>query len=162
MLVLLILFCLVFSLKTTELKCSLISIGLWLFIAVAYAALLQAYWMPAFWRALLYLGIGLGGVVLFVRRFCQPSPQIGIDEQGAFLLNQERYERLLFIRANSVQLIAKVDQGQTFLRRVWPKYRVIYRDSVTEEVYRLLRSYAAQQILLHRSEMYKNRFQPKG
>lgn len=155
---LLILFCLVFSLKTTELKCSLISIGLWLFIVVAYAALLQIYWMPAFWRALLYLSVGLGGVVLLVRTVCQSSPQIGIDEQGAFLLNQGRYERLLFIRANSVQLIAKVDQGQAFLRRVWPKYQVIYRDNVTEDVYRILRSYAAQQILLHRSEMHKSRF----
>jgi hypothetical protein len=152
----------VFSLKTTELKCSWIGIGLWLFVVVAYVALLQIYWMPAFWRALLYLSIGLGGLVLLIRMFRQPSRQISIDEQGAFLFDRGCYERLLFIRANGVQLIAKVDQGQTFLDRNWSKYRVIYRDSVPGNQYKILRSYAAQQILLHRSEEAKKRFSSKA
>ena len=66
-----------------------------------------------------------------------------------------------FIRANGVQLIAKVDQGQTFLDRIWPKYRVIYRDNVEAEVYQVMRSYAAQQVLLRRSEEAKKRFASK-
>lgn len=151
-----------FSLKTTELKCSWIGIGLWLFLLLAYAALLQIYWMPAFWRALLYLSVGLGGLVLIIRMFRQPARQLGLDEQGAFIFDRGRYERLLFIRANGVQLIAKVDQEQAFLDRIWPKYRVIYRDSVGKEEYQVLRSYAAQQILLRRSEEAKKRFSSKA
>ncbi|WP_421849183.1 hypothetical protein [Marinomonas sp.] len=118
--------------------------------------------MPAVWRALLYLVVGLGGLVLLIRMFRQPARQIGIDEQGAFLFDRGGYERLLFIRANGVQLIAKVDQGQTFLDRIWPKYRVIYRDSVAVEAYQVLRSYAAQQILQRRSEEAKKRFGSKA
>jgi hypothetical protein len=118
--------------------------------------------MPAFWRALLYLSIGLGGLVLLIRMFRQPSRQISIDEQGAFLFDRGRFERLLFIRANGVQLIAKVDQDQTFIDRIWPKYRVIYRDSVGMEEYQVLRSYASQQILLRRSEEVKKRFGSKA
>jgi hypothetical protein len=124
-------------------------------LVVAYAALLQVYWMPAFWRALLYLSVGLGWLALLIRIFFQSSRQIGIDEQGAFLLNRGCYERLLFIRVNGVQLIAKVDQGQTFWGLIFPKYRVIYRDSVSGDQYKILRSYAAQQILLRRSEEAK-------
>ena len=124
-------------------------------MVVAYVALLQIYWMPAFWRALLYLSVGLGGLVLLIRMFRQPSRQISIDEQGTFLFDRGSYERLLFIRANGVQLIAKVDRGQTFLDRIWPKYRVIYRDSMPRNQYKILRSYAAQQILLRRSEEAK-------
>lgn len=158
---LLILFCLVFSLKTTELKCSWISVGLWLFLVVSYAALLQIYWMPAYWRALLYMSVGLVGLTLLIRMLRKPVRQIGIDEQGVFLLDRGGYERLLFIRANGVQLIAKVDQVQTFWDKIWPKYRVIYRDSVGMEVYQVLRSYAAQQILLRRSEEAKKTINSK-
>ncbi|RNF73739.1 hypothetical protein EBI01_08470 [Marinomonas rhizomae] len=125
---------------------------------MAYAALLQVYWMPAYWRALLYLGGGLVGLTLLIRMLHKPLRQIGIDEQGVFLLDRGGYERLLFIRANGVQLIAKADQEQTFWGKIWPKYRVIYRDSVGMEVYQVLRSYAAQQILRRRSEEAKKHF----
>lgn len=131
-------------------------------LVVAYAALLQVYWMPAFWRALLYLSVGLGWLALLIRIFFQSSRQIGIDEQGAFLLNRGCYERLLFIRVNGVQLIAKVDQGQTFRGLIFPKYRVIYRDSVSGDQYKILRSYAAQQIFLRRSEDAKKRLSSKA
>ncbi|QUX94744.1 hypothetical protein C0J08_04680 [Marinomonas sp. CT5] len=129
---------------------------LWLVLALAYVALLQIFWMPAFWRALLYLSVGLGGLVLMVQRFRQPLRKIGIDDQGGFIFDLGVYERLLFIRANSLQLIAKVDKEKSLFRRVWPKYRVIYRDSLSSREYKILRSYAAQQILLRRSEEAKN------
>ena len=130
---------------------------LWLFLALAYVALLQIYWMPAFWRALLYLSVGLGGLVFIIRLFRQPSRKIGVDEQGAFLFDRGTYERLLFIRVNGIQLIAKVDRELVIWDRIWPKYRVIFRDSLSSEHYNRLRSYAAQQILLRRSEESKKR-----
>jgi hypothetical protein len=161
MLVLLILLCLVFSLKTTELKGSRIGIGLWLMTVLAYVALLQMYWMPVFWRALLYLCLALVGVVFLNRMYYKPLRQIGIDEQGAFLFERERCERLIFVRANSIQLIAKVEKKtglwSQFLSITWPRYRVIYCDSLSAYQYQKLRSFAAQQILLHRSGEVKKR-----
>lgn len=130
---------------------------LWFVIASAYAALFHLYWMPAFWRALFYIFAALFGVLFLFRVVRQSTIQIGIDEQGAFLLKRGRYIRLFFIRSNGVQLIAKVDRSQVFWDRFWPVYRVIYRDNVTEAQYRTLRSFAAQQILLRRSEAFKKR-----
>jgi hypothetical protein len=147
----------VFSLKATELKCSWIGIALWFVIASVYAALFHLYWMPVFWRALFYILAGLFGVLFLFRVVRQSSHQIGIDEQGVFLLERGRCKRLLFIRSNDVQLIAKVDRSQFFSDRFWPVYRVIYRDNVTKVQYRILRSFAAQQILLRRSEAFKKR-----
>ncbi len=130
----------------------MIGIGLWLLILAAYTVLLQIFWMPALWWTWLYLGGGLCGGGGLIYLICRPARQIGIDEQGTFLLESGVYKRLSFVRANAVQLIAKVEQGQTFWARIWPQYRVIYRDNVPANVYRVLRSYAAQHILLHRSE----------
>ena len=135
---------------------------LWLILALAYVALLQIYWMPAFWRALLYLCVGLGGLVFIIRLLRQPSKKIGIDDQGAFLFDRGVYERLLFIRANGIQLIAKVEREVVIWDRIWPQYRVIYRDSLSSEHYNRLRSFAAQQILLRRSEEGKKRNSPQN
>jgi len=151
----------VFSLKATELRCSWIGIGLWFVVAATYAALLHLYWMPVFLRASLYFLVGLFAALLLYRLVRQPVLQIGIDEQGAFLLQHGQYTRLLFIRANGVQLIAKEDKTQTIFDRFWPVYRVVYFDNVTEDQYRVLRSFAAQQILLCRSEDAKKHFRSK-
>ena len=113
--------------------------------------------MPVFWRALFYILAGLFGVLFLFRVVRQSSHQIGIDEQGVFLLERGCCKRLLFIRSNDVQLIAKVDRSLFFWDRFWPVYRVIYRDNLTKVQYRILRSFAAQQILLRRSEVFKKR-----
>jgi hypothetical protein len=148
----------VFSLKTTELNVSWIAFGLWLFWVMVGLALLQLFWMPAFWRALLYLGVGGIGVAVLLHLFRQSSPQVGIDEQGAFILVRGQYKKLQFIRINAVQLIAKQPRESRLLDRFWPSYRVIYRDSLNEQAYRTLRSFAAQQMLLHRSEEARKRY----
>ncbi|NLQ18947.1 hypothetical protein HGG82_15170 [Marinomonas sp. M1K-6] len=143
-----------FSLKTTELKGSRIGLALWLVTAIAYAALLRLYWVPVDWQALFYALACASGVwlVWFVRR---TSRRIGIDDQGAFLFERGAYKRLVFIRANDFQLIARVDQGDRFWAQCWPVFRVIYRDSVDANQYQILRSFAAQQIVLRRSERPK-------
>lgn len=124
---------------------------------MAYMALLQVFWMPAFWRALFYVGVGLLCTIILTCVFFIENQWVGIDEQGAFLYKRGRYERLIFVRANNVQLIARVDRGETFLKSIWPSYRVIYRDSVQLSEYHTLLSYAAQQILLRHSEEAKKR-----
>lgn len=144
-----------FSLKITELKPSWIGLSLWLLTVIAYIALLHVFWMPAFWRALFYVCIVLLCLTLLIRVFFIEKQCVGIDEQGAFLFKNGRYERLTFVRANCVQLIARTTQDEAFLARVWSSYRVIYRDSVQQDQYHILLSYAAQQILLHRSEETK-------
>lgn len=146
-----------FSLKATELKRSWVGIGLGGIIALIYVALLQLYWMPAWWRALLFLCIGFVGVGLLLRSIRQPKRKIGIDEQGAFLLARGHYIRLVFIRVNAVQLIAKEEKSTNFYDRFCPTYYVIYRDSLNEHTYRTLRSFAAQQMLLGRSEEARKR-----
>ncbi|ETI58446.1 hypothetical protein [Marinomonas profundimaris] len=146
-----------FSLKATELKRSWVGIGLGGIIALIYVALLQLYWMPAWWRALLFLCIGFVGVGLLLRSIRQPKRKIGIDEQGAFLLAREHYIRLVFIRVNAVQLIAKEATSTSFYDRFWPTHYVVYRDSLNEHSYRTLRSFAAQQMLLGRSEEARKR-----
>lgn len=151
-----------FSLKTTELKRSWIGLSLWLLTVLAYMALLQVFWMPAFWRALFYVGVGLFCIILLVRAFLRENQLVGIGEQGAFLFKRGRYERLIFVRANNLQLIARVDPDQAFLASIWPSYRVIYRDSVPLDEYHTLLSFAAQQILLRRSEEAKKRFSSRN
>ncbi|PYF78332.1 hypothetical protein DFP75_11223 [Marinomonas alcarazii] len=151
-----------FSLKTTELKGSWIGLSVWLLTVIAYMALLQVFWMPAFWRALFYIGIGLLSATLLIRAFFMEKQRVGIDGQGAYLVKNGHYARLTFVRANSVQLIARVERGKSFVARIWPNYRVIYRDSVQLDQYHTLLSYAAQQILLSRSEEAKKRFGSKA
>lgn len=86
------------------------------------------------------------------------TQQISINEQGAFLFNKGRFIRLEFVRTNSIQLIAKMHREQKLVGMIWPAYQVIYRDSISRDDYQLLRSYAAQQILLRRSEEAKKRY----
>ena len=127
-------------------------------MSLSYAVLLQLYWMPVFVRAFLYVFAGVMAFCWLFYQLRKTKKQIGIDEQGAFLFKRGRYIRLLFVRANGVQLIAKQDQGSMLLRYFWPKFHVIFCDSVKTETYRILRSFAAQQILLSRSEEAKKRF----
>ncbi|MGJ8647887.1 MAG: hypothetical protein ACSHXJ_13390 [Marinomonas colpomeniae] len=136
---------------------------LWVLIALCYAALFQLYWMPAFLRAFLFLFAGIVGLLsLFysvVRARRGLRQKIGIDEQGAFLFENGQYKRLLFVRANSIQLIATMLDKPNLFSRFWPAHRVIFFDSVSKDQYNILRSFAAQQILLHRSEEAKKRFE---
>jgi hypothetical protein len=153
----------VFRLKTTDLKLSKVGILLWVLIALFYAALFQLYWMPAFLRAFWFLFTGIVGLLsLFysvVRARRGLRQKVGIDEQGAFLFENGQYKRLLFVRANSIQLIATMLDKPNLFSRFWPAYRVLFFDSVSKDQYNILRSFAAQQILLHRSEEAKKRFE---
>lgn len=89
-----------------------------------------------------------GFLGLIVYRRARGPIYVGIDEFGAFWQEEQRIERLTFVRVNGVQLIATLASQETKLRRFfWPSYRVIYRDSVPYEAYRFLRSYGAQQML---------------
>ena len=152
-----------FRLKTTDLRLSKVGVVLWIWIVLLYAALLQLYWMPAYLRAFLFLSIGTVGFLLLMHSIfkarCNSRPKIGIDEQGAFLFENGQYKRLLFVRANSIQLIATMFDKPNLFSRFWPAYRVIFFDSVSKDQYNILRSFAAQQILLHRSEEAKKRFE---
>ncbi|WP_187424888.1 hypothetical protein [Marinomonas sp. IMCC 4694] len=144
-----------FSLKSTELRPSWLSVALWLVIAATSAALLQRYWMPAFWRVSLFLCALMFVLVWCIRWRCQVGIVVGIDEMGAFVMNKGQCERLCFVRANGVQLIAKEDRKSHFREWLWPKYWVIYRDNIAQESYLILRSYAAQQILQRRNDKAK-------
>lgn len=100
-----------------------------------------------------------GLVIVFI--FCfsyQTTQHVSIDGQGAFLLKKGRFIKLEFVRANSIQLIAKMCRGHRVVDLIWPTYRVIYRDSVSRNDYQVLRSFAAQQILLRQSEETKKRY----
>jgi len=103
--------------------------------------------------------MGLTVVFLFFRSIYQePKQKISIDNQDAFLFKKERYIRLEFVRENSIQLIAKVHRENRILDWIWPAYKVVYRDSVSCDDYQMLRSFAAQQILLRRSKEAKKRY----
>lgn len=148
-----------YSQKIVELKGSLIGVFLWWIVAVLCAGLLQLYWMPVVWRASILSMMGLIGVFLLFRVIYQDAKlKISIDNQGAFLFKKERYIGLKFVRVNSIQLIAKVHRENKLLDLIWPAYQVVYRDSVSCDDYQMLRSFAAQQILLHRSEAAKKRY----
>lgn len=152
-----------FRLKTTDLRLSKVGVVLWIWIVLLYAALLQLYWMPAYLRAFLFLSIGTVGFLLLMHSIfkarCNSRPKIGIDEQGAFLFKNGQYERLLFVRANGIQLIATTLKQKSFLGQLFPTYKVIFFDSLSKVEYSTLRSFAAQQILLSRSEETKKRFE---
>ncbi|TYL48600.1 hypothetical protein FXV75_11985 [Marinomonas sp. IMCC 4694] len=94
-------------------------------------------------------------LVWCIRWRCQVGIVVGIDEMGAFVMNKGQCERLCFVRANGVQLIAKEDRKSHFREWLWPKYWVIYRDNIAQESYLILRSYAAQQILQRRNDKAK-------
>lgn len=81
-----------------------------------------------------------------------PFNEVGIDEQGAFVKGKGQLQRVVFIRADSMQLIARVTTNATFLQRLYPRYVLIFRDSLSKEEYAILRSFASQQILLSRSK----------
>lgn len=97
-------------------------------------------------------------------RYCQGPAHVSIDEFGAYWHTSNNWQRLQFVRANGIQLIAtpmpklipekELKEG-CLTHFLWPTYRVIYRDSVSDETYRLLRSYAAQQMMLRQSEEVK-------
>jgi hypothetical protein len=115
--------------------------------------------MPVVLRASLYFFAGVVGFVWLMYRLKRTKPQVGIDEEGAFLFEHGRYIRLSFVRVNSIQLIAMQDHKSMLLRLFWPRFYVIFCDSVAGEQYRFLRSFAAQQILLRRSEEAKEHFE---
>ncbi|MFT2099528.1 hypothetical protein ACMUMQ_14365 [Marinomonas sp. 2405UD66-6] len=125
---------------------------------LSYAALFQLFWMPALLRAYLLLGTFLSGFAFLLYRHKQDKAKIGIDADGAFLCKRGRVVRLLFVRVNSFQLIAKREQKSKLLGWLWPQFHVVYCDSVSAEKYRMLQSYAAQQILLSRSEEARKSF----
>lgn len=137
-----------FSLKTTRLNPSKIGIALWLLFAGCCALLLRVFWFPPwFWWGLLIVFV-FGFFGLIVYRRARAPIYVGIDKFGAFWQEEQRIERLTFVRVNGVQLIATLASQETKLRRFfWASYRVIYRDSVPYEAYRFLRSYGAQQML---------------
>lgn len=122
----------------------------------------------------------IGVVGLLGWRYYQGPAYVGIDEFGAYWHTSNNWQRLQFVRANGIQLIAtptstplpkkeskkelKNEPGKELKKRLkegclthflWPTYRVIYRDSVSDETYRLLRSYAAQKMMLRQSEEVK-------
>lgn len=141
--------------QTVELKGSWIGALLWLIIAVLCAGLLQRYWMPVVWRVSILTMTGFVIVVFLFRVSHQVTQKIRIDEQGAFLLRKGRFIKLEFVRVNGIQLIAKLYREGKILDAIWPAYKVIYRDSVSRDDYQMLVSFAAQQILLRRSEEAK-------
>jgi hypothetical protein len=147
----------VYSQQKIELKSSWIGALLWFVIAVLCAGLLQLYWMPVVWRASILTMTGFVAVVLFFSISHQVTQQISIDDQGGFLLKKGRLIRLEFVRVNSIQLIAKLHRENNIVDFIWPAYKAIYRDSVSRDDYHMLRSFAAQQILLRRSEEAKKR-----
>ncbi|SBS25870.1 hypothetical protein MSP8887_00278 [Marinomonas spartinae] len=99
-----------------------------------------------------------GFLGLVVYRRARGPIYIGIDEFGAFWQELQRIERLTFVRVNGVQLIATFASQESKLTRFfWPSYRVIYRDSVPYDTYRLLRSYGAQQMLRQRAEATRDK-----
>ncbi|MCV2403925.1 hypothetical protein OFY17_13720 [Marinomonas sp. C2222] len=88
-------------------------------------------------------------VLLFALIFQSPYKQIGIDEQGAFVEGKGQLQRVAFIRANGVYLVARVTSFINAPKKWYPNYVVIFRDSVSKDNYAILRSFAAQQILLN-------------
>lgn len=118
---------------------------------LSYAALLQLFWMPALLRACLLLGTFLAVLLFLLYQHKHNEAHIGIHAEGAFLYKRGRVINLLFVRANSFQLIAKQEQQPKWLGWLWPQFYVVYCDSVGIEDYRVLQSFAAQQILLSRS-----------
>lgn len=125
---------------------------------LSYAALFQLFWMSELVRACLLLGIFLAGFAFLLYRHKQNKAKIGIDADGAFLCKRGRVVRLQFVRVNSFQLIAKREQKSKLLGWLWPQFHVVYCDSVGAEKYRMLQSFAAQQILLRRSEEARKSF----
>ncbi|RNF49024.1 hypothetical protein EBI00_13425 [Marinomonas hwangdonensis] len=108
---------------------------------------------------MLYACVSLCVVLVAVWMVCRPVIKVGIDDQGAYLFDDRYFFRLVFVRANGFQLIAKVETEQaSWWHYVLPPYRVIYCDNLPKSSYRRLRSFAAQQILLRRSEDAKKRF----
>ncbi|MCB5160963.1 hypothetical protein [Marinomonas algarum] len=143
-----------FSLKASRLKTSRLGVAVWLLVLVTCLVLLQGYWMPAVWRAFLLCGVvivSLLGLIYTHRR----AKYITLNEQGAFLCQGEAYDPLIFVRANAIQLIAKRKRSVRVVDCVWPAYQVIYRDSLGAQEYAVLRSFAAQQILLGRHDNAK-------
>ncbi|MGO3346597.1 MAG: hypothetical protein ACTIM4_15395 [Marinomonas sp.] len=116
--------------------------------------MLQLFWLPSFiWMTFFCIGLFL--LCCFsVRRLVQGAPRIGIDDTGAYWQQGSARYRLEFVRVNGVQLIAKVSRQKIrWLDWFWPSYRVIYRDSLSYYNFRLVRSFAAQQKILKRSDM---------
>ncbi|MBJ7536920.1 hypothetical protein [Marinomonas transparens] len=130
----------------------------WLIFAGCCAFLLQLFWMPIVWRVSLFIFVFVLVSAFAIYRMYQPASQVGIDELGAFWCEGEQYFRLNFIRVNGIQLIAQCPKENRFLNYFLPRFRVIYRDSVSYDTYRTLRSFASQQILLRRSKASSKRF----
>lgn len=114
---------------------------------------MRLFWFPPF----LWITISLLVFFLFVyfiaRRLKLGMPHVGIDEKGVYWQEGGQSYRLDFVRVNGVQLIAKVRGNSRWQDGIWPSYRVIYRDSLSYHDYRVLRSFAAQQKILKRSEV---------
>ncbi|WP_181799789.1 hypothetical protein [Marinomonas aquiplantarum] len=138
-----------FSLTATKLNFSWLSVGLWTSASASCFILIPFYWWPDVWQVAFFI---LYGVIVFASlgfAWCQPRCQIGIDPDGAYLCRHDGQVRLHFVRANAVQLIAKRVSVDTVWHRIWPQFYLIYRDQLQSEDYALLRSFAAQDKLLH-------------
>ncbi|MBR7889441.1 hypothetical protein J9B83_10860 [Marinomonas sp. A79] len=144
-----------FSLKATELKRSTISTAVWLMVTLCYLALLKLFWMPTIWWALLLLAVAIVWLAVGVIGWRQPAVTLSLHEDNAILCRGSQCQSLIFVRFNALQLIAKINRGSRWQDLLWPKFQVIYRDSLSPEDYQIVRSFAAQQILLHRSEENK-------
>ncbi|MDB4837540.1 hypothetical protein OAH87_03640 [Marinomonas sp.] len=138
-----------FSLKASELKRSKIGCFLWVSVALVYAAIFQLYLLP------IQVKLSIPLVAVVVVLFILPSKKIGLDEQGAYVIESARRCELVFLRANGVQLIARLAMGSPLINYYWPRYIVIFYDSLPKEQYADLRSFAAQQILLNRNDNEK-------
>lgn len=131
---------------------------MWTLVVLCAMALIQLYWMPVTWRIALYVCISLCASLVLVWAFQRSAAEVGIDAEGAYLYKRGRFFRLVFVRANRVQLIARIEAEQVaWWHRVMPFYQVIYCDGLPRDSYRRLRSFAAQQILLSRAKDAKKR-----
>ena len=126
---------------------------LWLLFAGCCALLLRLFWLPSTTWAMLLLSVLMILFYRLMRRVRVGPSFITIDENGAFWQQGSKVYAMDFVRVNGVQIIAKVMREGGWLGRIWPSYQVIYRDSLSYHDYRVLRSFAAQQKMLKRSEV---------
>lgn len=121
-------------------------------VTLCYLALLKLVWMPAVWWAFILLGVAVAWSVVGIIWWRQPLPTLSLHEQDATLCIGSRCQSVTFVRVNAIQLIAKMDQTSSWRSRFWPSFYLIYRDSLAPEAYQMVRSFAAQQMLLQRSD----------
>ena len=140
-----------YSLKVTKLNSSWIGVTLWVIAISCCFLLLPWYFWSSGQQLLLLCTYIVLLVALFVLSFSAAEKYIGIDPDGAYMVQNEQRIGLVFLRINSLQLIARKVSGESFWQRIWPVFVVIYRDQVSIEEYELLGSFAAQQ-MLSRSE----------